>query len=29
LLLVDADRELRGALAPHAQTLTDFLRATC
>lgn len=29
LLLVDADHDLRGSLAPHARTLTDFLRAAC
>jgi pimeloyl-ACP methyl ester carboxylesterase len=29
LLLVDADHDLRSALAPHAQALTDFLRAAC
>lgn len=29
LLLVDGDHDLRDALAPHAQTLVDFLRAAC
>jgi dipeptidyl aminopeptidase/acylaminoacyl peptidase len=29
LLLVDADHDPRSALAPHAQTLTDFLHAAC
>lgn len=28
-LLVDGDHDLRGALAPHAQTLVDFLGAAC
>ncbi len=28
-LLVDGDHDLRSALVPHAQTLTDFLRAAC
>ncbi|MDP1900647.1 MAG: alpha/beta fold hydrolase [Rubrivivax sp.] len=29
LLLVDGDHDLRDALAPHADTLVDFLRAAC
>jgi pimeloyl-ACP methyl ester carboxylesterase len=29
MLLVDADHDLRGALAPHEQTLTHFLRMAC
>jgi pimeloyl-ACP methyl ester carboxylesterase len=29
LLLVDGDHDLRDALAPHAQTLIDFLRTAC
>jgi pimeloyl-ACP methyl ester carboxylesterase len=29
LLLVDGDHDLREALAPHAQTLVDFVRAAC
>lgn len=29
LLLVDGDHDLREALAPHAGTLVDFLRAAC
>jgi pimeloyl-ACP methyl ester carboxylesterase len=29
LLLVDGDHDLREALAPHSQTLVDFLRGAC
>ena len=29
LLLVDGDHDLREALAPHSQTLIDFLRTAC
>jgi pimeloyl-ACP methyl ester carboxylesterase len=29
LLLVDGDHDLREALAPHSQTLVDFLRTAC
>ena len=29
LLLVDGDHDLRGALAPHAPTLVEFLRTAC
>jgi pimeloyl-ACP methyl ester carboxylesterase len=29
LLLVDGDHDLRDALAPHAEALTEFLRAAC